>query len=202
MFQTTMRVLSTVVSLYLLILIIRIILSWFRGIDFGKAYQVLSNITDPYLNYFRRFKFLRMGTIDFSPILGFISLVILQNIFENLSRFGTITPGILGAIILQAVWAGVAFFLVFFIILFVIRLIVLASGRGTINPFWSTIDTITEPILYSSTSWIIGNRPINHKTRLLIGIILFIVYRILGGILVTLLIRLMLSSGPIFQTMV
>jgi YggT family protein len=47
---------STFLSIYTVLLIIRILLSWFPNVDwFNPPFSVLSQLTDPYLNLFRAF---------------------------------------------------------------------------------------------------------------------------------------------------
>lgn len=65
-------------SLYNLLLVIRILLSWFPNVDwYSQPFAFLSQITDPYLNIFRAI-LPPMGGIDFSPVLGFLLLSFLQ----------------------------------------------------------------------------------------------------------------------------
>ncbi len=72
-------VLTNFIRIYLILLTIRILLSWFPRIDwFNPPFSILSQLTDPYLNIFRRI-IPPLGGIDFSPILGFLLLQGLQN---------------------------------------------------------------------------------------------------------------------------
>ena len=49
-----LQVISTTLSLYYALLIIRILLTWFPGIDWSNGVlSALTSITDPYLNIFR-----------------------------------------------------------------------------------------------------------------------------------------------------
>ncbi len=43
----------------------------------------LKSITDPYLNYFKRFTFLKFGMMDFSAIAGILFLLCSQNPLKN-----------------------------------------------------------------------------------------------------------------------
>jgi len=61
----------------------RIIASWFPPLYEYKFMQFIIYYTDPYLNVFRRF-IPPLGMIDFSPIVAFISLGIIQNILIQL----------------------------------------------------------------------------------------------------------------------
>ncbi|MCM1984237.1 YggT family protein [Lyngbya confervoides] len=65
------------IQIYLILLFIRVLLSWFPNIDWSKApFSILSQLTDPYLNLFRSL-IPPLGGIDFSPILAFLALQLL-----------------------------------------------------------------------------------------------------------------------------
>ncbi|MFM7469948.1 MAG: YggT family protein [Nodosilinea sp. LVE1205-7] len=69
---------STFLSIYTVLLIIRILLSWFPNVDwFNPPFSVLSQLTDPYLNLFRAF-IPPLGGIDLSPIVAFLLLSLLR----------------------------------------------------------------------------------------------------------------------------
>ncbi|MCS6812484.1 MAG: YggT family protein [Cyanobacteria bacterium] len=73
------QVLSNFIQIYLLLLIIRILLSWFPQVNwYNPPFSILSQLTDPYLNIFRSI-IPPLGGLDFSPILGFLLLQLLQN---------------------------------------------------------------------------------------------------------------------------
>tara|TARA_A100001035_G_C27488075_1_gene366286 strand:- start:225 stop:506 length:282 start_codon:yes stop_codon:yes gene_type:complete len=78
-------VISTTLSLYSTILIIRVLLTWFPGIDWSNGIlSALSTITDPYLNIFRGI-IPPIGGIDISSILAFLILNIIQTQVYKLS---------------------------------------------------------------------------------------------------------------------
>ena len=65
------QALGNFLSIYLVLLIIRVLLSWFPNINWlNPPFSILSQLTDPYLNIFRSI-IPPLGGIDFSPILGF-----------------------------------------------------------------------------------------------------------------------------------
>ena len=71
-------VISTTLSLYSTLLIIRVLLTWFPGIDWSNGIlSALCSITDPYLNIFRGIR-PPIGGFDISSILAFIILNIVQ----------------------------------------------------------------------------------------------------------------------------
>lgn len=77
--------LSTFISLYSLLLFIRILLTWFPNVDwYNQPFAALSQVTDPYLNVFRSF-IPPLGGIDLSPILAIFVLQILGNVLGTLA---------------------------------------------------------------------------------------------------------------------
>ncbi|MEM6254306.1 MAG: YggT family protein [Cyanobacteria bacterium P01_D01_bin.156] len=66
--------LAQFISIYLALLLIRVLLTWLPNLDWGNPIlSALSQITDPYLNLFRSV-IPPLGGIDFSAILAFIVL--------------------------------------------------------------------------------------------------------------------------------
>jgi len=71
------------INIYLLLLIVRILLSWFQTAGWAQqAMSFLSPITDPYLNIFRSF-IPPLGGIDLSPILAIFSLQIISGLLTS-----------------------------------------------------------------------------------------------------------------------
>ena len=71
-------ILQRTISIYLLLLTARILLSWFPNMDWSNPIlRTLSQMTDPYLNIFRNI-IPPLGGLDFSPILAFILLRVLM----------------------------------------------------------------------------------------------------------------------------
>ena len=77
------QALASFISIYLVLLIIRVLLSWFPNVDWSNpAFSALSQITDPYLNIFRSI-IPPLGGIDFSAILAFIVLQFVQSALNS-----------------------------------------------------------------------------------------------------------------------
>ncbi|MEO0407725.1 MAG: YggT family protein [Cyanobacteria bacterium P01_A01_bin.135] len=71
---------GTFLSIYSLLLIIRILLSWFPNIDWlSQPFAALSQLTDPYLNLFRSI-IPSLGGIDLSPILAILAIQFAQTL--------------------------------------------------------------------------------------------------------------------------
>jgi YggT family protein len=81
--ETIGRFVDTVFLVYLLLILIHIVLSWFRQLPYNRWLNLfrgfLYDVVDPYLRIFRRFlPMARLGGIglDLSPIVGIIVLYV------------------------------------------------------------------------------------------------------------------------------
>jgi len=73
------KTLLNFINIYLLLIFIRILLSWFQTADWANTVMsFLSPITDTYLNLFRSV-IPPLGGMDFSPILAMFALQILAS---------------------------------------------------------------------------------------------------------------------------
>lgn len=77
--------LSTFFQIYFVLLIVRILLSWFPNVDFmSPPFSIVSQLTDPYLNLFRSI-IPPLGGLDLSPILAIFLLQFLTNAISGLA---------------------------------------------------------------------------------------------------------------------
>ena len=69
---------NNIFTLYFFLIILRIFLTWVPSINWWKQpWQTLAQITDVYLNWFRKF-LPPFNGLDFSPIIAIIVLQIVQ----------------------------------------------------------------------------------------------------------------------------
>lgn len=79
-----LSVLSRTLEIYSLILLVRVLLSWFPNLDWGNPLlATLSSITDPYLNAFRGL-IPPLGGLDLSAIIAFVALNLMQGLLGAL----------------------------------------------------------------------------------------------------------------------
>ncbi|MEA2063077.1 MAG: YggT family protein [Gemmatimonadota bacterium] len=71
--------LDKTIYFYSLLILARIILSWFRVNHYNHWYRLLCRLTDPFLDLFRPLV-PSLGGIDFSPIIAFLVLNILRRV--------------------------------------------------------------------------------------------------------------------------
>ena len=80
-----LSVLGQTLQIYSLILLVRVLLSWFPNLDWSNPLLgTLSSITDPYLNAFRGL-IPPIGGLDLSAILAFLALSFGQSLLVNAS---------------------------------------------------------------------------------------------------------------------
>ena len=80
-------VLAQTLSIYTLILLVRVLLSWFPNLDWGNpVLSTVSVVTDPYLNAFRGL-IPPLGGLDLSAILAFLALQLMQSLLEQSRGF-------------------------------------------------------------------------------------------------------------------
>jgi YggT family protein len=73
------RVLSIILNIYMWLIVVRAIASWFAMDPYNPIYHFLIRITEPVLGYIRRILPFRTGTIDISPIIAILAIVFLQS---------------------------------------------------------------------------------------------------------------------------
>lgn len=84
---------NTLITVYLVLIFIRIILSWVPRIPYNRWLDMfltfVKDVTDPYLNLFRRFLppvRLGGGALDLSPVIATFVLLIVGGIVVGLIR--------------------------------------------------------------------------------------------------------------------
>jgi YggT family protein len=84
---------DTLVLVYVVLIVIRILMSWIPRMPYNRwlsmVLKFVTDVTDPYLNLFRRFiPPLRIGpgALDLSPTIGLFVLLILGGIVASLIR--------------------------------------------------------------------------------------------------------------------
>jgi YggT family protein len=189
------------VGLYMFLIFIRVIVSWFsqglRGsypqyggsggnISYGRPYEILCAICDPYLNWFRRFRIFYIGALDFSPVAALALLSVLNTLLATLARFGRISLGIILAVLLGVVWSALSFFIGFAFILVVLRFIAyMITGINGASLFWLAVEKLSEPIVYRISRLVFRSRIPHYLTSLItsaaILAALWIAFRVLAG---------------------
>ncbi len=191
MIQTVLRGVSTVISLYMLLIFFRIILTWFGQAPAGRLVYYISSLTDPYLNLFRGLGAFRNVQVDFSPVLALITLSILNNIITRIAFAAQITLGIVLAEIVGALWSAASFILFLFLVFGVIRLIGFMLNVNTAGRFWITLDRILQPIAHWLVRKVARGRVVNYQNALMLYAAMLLLVLLVGSFVIGSLVSLL-----------
>ena len=163
--QSMCSFIASILGIYSTVLIIRIIISWFRVLNGRNGWRtsdqqaspldtidnILGKICDPYLNLFRGAKGLRRGNMDFTPLLAFVVLNLVRSILSLIGEATSFTLWTILAIIVNGLWSSMfSFLLILLIILLIVRLVVGSSRNPSSNNWINTID----PLIDSPVSFV------------------------------------------------
>jgi YggT family protein len=194
MLQQLLRAISSLISIYMILIFVRIMLTWFHTGQTGRVVYYLSRATDPYLNYFRRIPLFRESMVDFSPILAILTLSIVNNVLTRVAYAGTVTLGFVLAMILSAVVSAASFVIFFILIIAIIRLVGFLTRANTATPFWVSLDRILQPLAHNLIDKFGGGRSTTYQNALMIfaasALLILLVGNFLAGTLMTFLLQL------------
>ena len=169
-----LRIISAFLSLYSLLCLLRIIITWIPNYSYSKPADILDQICDPYMNLFRGIKWLRFGSFDFSPALALCILGAGSQLFSSLANGGYINLQMILAMILGIFFSILSSLIFFLIILFAIRLILIMINRDSYNTsgfMANQIDSSISSIVYRIARTFAMGRRITYKAALIISII-------------------------------
>ena len=206
--QSMCSFIASILGIYSTVLIIRIIISWFRVLNGRNGWRIsdqqpsalenidtiLGKICDPYLNLFRGAKGLRRGNMDFTPLLAFVVLNLVRSILSLIGEATSFTLWTILAIIVNGLWSSMfSFLLILLIILLIVRLVIGNSRNPSSNNWINTID----PLIDSPVSFIYrlfyNNRKVDDQKVVITALIFYVVLYIGLSWGVNALINLLLS---------
>lgn len=186
--QQLFKLLSTLLNIYSFIIFIRIILSWFtlRGNTYGfsqtSIITYIYKITDPYLNWFRRFKFLQIGFLDFSAILAIMVLYFVSNIMRIIGNTGTITLTMIILLLLSSLWSLASSIMFILTIILIVRIIFIQLNKY--SQIFYNLDGYIEPSVRKFSN-LITKKFTTYKVNLIILTIALVLAQIIGKILLS-----------------
>jgi YggT family protein len=190
------RLLSALLVAYIILISMRLLLSWLSGAAYGRPWRLLEQATDPYLKLFRGLHFLRRGPFDFTPVAALVVLVMALDLVSAVLLYGRFTLGILLSAVLGSLWSGVSFLLLLFLILAVLRLVLLLFSPRRETPVGSLLESMTRP----AVAYVRGILPfawlVKETHALIVVIAGLLILRLLGGWLFHLL-RGLLEALPV-----
>lgn len=181
-------IIAQVISLYTLLCTIRVLLTWFPRAQYTAFGRILASLCDPYLNLFRRLRFLRISMFDLSPAVALCVLIAVSHVLGNLAAARSFTLGGLLATVLYLLQSIIFSIFGFLILLLVIRLVVLLLRKDRYGSLWDSLDHSLSPIVFRMTAPFTRGRPTSYKTALIAAIAATIVLMIMLRVVMAMLI--------------
>lgn len=189
--QTLLSLISAVITIYTLLCFIDIILSWLPGAKFTGFGKFISSLCDPYLNFFSRWNFLRIGNIDFSPIISIGLLSLVSSIVGGINSTGRIYVGGILATIIYMLWNVVSSLISILFLVILIRWIILLINKGqtAYDSAWTRIDQMVSQMVFRiANSFVKSN--ISYQKALMVTWIALGVFLMVGRILISILVSI------------
>ena len=166
-------------SIYILLIFVRVILAWLRPNMFNPIVRFVYASTDPYLRLFAGLRFLRIGNIDFTPILAFYFLYLMQELSYKVLLTGYFSLQLLLSLIIVLLFRFIYFILFIFIIAVGLRLIFEIIGRRINNTFVTVVYSLSEPAVRPVRNMLNFKRDPAFDVPSLVSLIILILLRFL-----------------------
>ena len=181
------RLLSALLVVYIILISMRFLLSWFPGAASGRHWQMLLRLTDPYLRLFRGLEFLRRGFFDFTAVAAVLTLIVALDLAGAVARYGRFTLGLALGTVVGALWSGISFLLILFIVLAVLRLAFRLFTHRYESPVGQLLEAMVRPVVGLVRGLLPRSLAWKEEPVLLIVIAALVVAQLLGGLLFRLL---------------
>lgn len=190
--QTLFQIAAAAVSLYATLCFVRIIITWIPRAQYSGFGRFLSSLCDPYMNLFSRLP-LRIGGLDFSPMISIGLLSLLSSILGNTAQTGRIYIGGILSYLVVLIWSVFSSLAAILLIAVIIRYFVLIFSRSSTgyNSVWSAFDNALSSIVFKISSLLAGKNPMSYKKALGLTILELIVALICGRIIIQVIIGLL-----------
>ncbi|MBN1697685.1 MAG: YggT family protein [Spirochaetales bacterium] len=190
-----LNVISSFLFVYILLVTIRIIFTWFKPEVDGKPWHYLCLITGRYLAMFRGIKGLRKGVFDFSPVLAISILFFVQQVIDRvifyLRTMGKFSLGIGLSVLFSSLWNSIFWISIFFGILCIIRFYNIFFHRTPDADIMGTIDLALQPMVAFVMKFL--PRKCEYPKLLFVSILFLATILLLGSLFVYYLGRLLVS---------
>ncbi len=177
------RLVSALLVIYIVLLAMRFLLSWFPGSASGPGWRALLRLTDPYLNVFRGLGFLRRGLFDFTPVAAVLVLVVALNLAGAVARTGRLTLGLVLGTVAGALWSGASFLLLLFIVLAALRLVFRLFTRRYESPVGELLQAMVRPMTSLAQGLLPRSVAWKEEHLLLLVVAALVGAHLLGGLL-------------------
>lgn len=189
------RTLASVLTLYSILCFVRIIITWIPGASYSRFGSLLSSICDPYLNLFRRFRFLTIGSFDFSPALALCLLGGASSLVNGFANGGKITVGMILGMAVEVISSILSSLISFLLIVLIIRVVIMFINGGSQfsgSPLINQLDRSISPLVNRIAGTFVHEN-LSYKKAILISIASLVVVQVVLNIVVRIIASLLFS---------
>jgi uncharacterized protein YggT (Ycf19 family) len=177
------RLLSYLLVVYIILISMRFLLSWFPGAASGRAWRLLLRVTDPYLRLFSGLGFLRRGLFDFTGVAAVLVLVVALDLARVIARYGRFTLGLALGTVVGAIWSGLSFLLILFIVLAALRLVLRLFTRRYESSIGELLEAMVRPMVSLARDLLPRSLALKEEYLLLVVIAVLVAVHLLGGLI-------------------
>lgn len=172
-------IVASLLSFYSLLIWLRIILTWIRvpgqTQENPLAYYI-GKVVDPYLSWFRGISSLRRSHIDLTPLVALAVLSVVQSMLRFYGAYGTITIGMVVALIIQTLWSYLLSPVFWFLIILLgFRLFFCYKRSAKTISYITMLDSLIGGVLNWVQRLFYPKRTINDRQLVTTALVFFIV---------------------------
>lgn len=171
--------LATLVSLYSMLIWLRIVLTWIRipgQMGENPLVRFLGKVVDPYLNWFKGITSLKRSRVDLTPLVALAILSVVQSVLSLFGSYGRITVGMILALVLNTLWSFLLSPILWFIIaLLAVRLFFCYKRGPNSIGYIKMLDSLVGGVLNWVQKLFYRNRAINDRQLVTTSLIFFVV---------------------------
>ena len=203
--QDFFRVINIALVCFMVLIVLRIMSTWFRGTAEDGAVNTVSHylrqITDPYLQLFHRFTFLRAGGMDFTPLAGIFVLVVASEMTRQLANQQQVTMGYFLGVSLFAAWRMASIVVLVFLVACVARFVTLRFLGRTDTPIARMVSTLAQAPVSVVSRYISLREAGSEVNYLLLTIVILFAIWIAGRVATEFLVRYFFSLNQVLGGM-
>ncbi|WP_319757512.1 YggT family protein [uncultured Sphaerochaeta sp.] len=186
-------IVATLLSFYSLLIWLRIILTWIRvpgqTQENPLAYYI-GKVVDPYLSWFRGISSLRRSHIDLTPLVALAVLSVVQSMLRFYGVYGTITIGMVVALIIQTLWSYLLSPVFWFLIILLgFRLYFCYKRSAKTISYITMLDSLVGGVLNWVQRLFYPKRTINDRQLVTTALVFFIVLYIAASFVIRFLVN-------------
>ena len=195
--QDFFRVINIALLAYMVVIVLRIMSTWLRGPAgegaVGAVSHYLRQLTDPYLQMFSRFTFLRAGGMDFTPLAGIFVLVVASEMTRQLANQQQVTIGYFLGVSIFAAWRMASIIVLVFLVACVARFVTLRFLGRTDTPIARMVHALSQAPVRAVSRYVSMRDSGSEANYLLVTIVILFAIWIGGRVATEFLVRYFFS---------